>query len=87
MNRDMFCMLSDLLSFISFFNIEVDGLFQNLLSTYFFSFIFKVVADKYVMIFITYIFTAVMAQTHTGRDVLLASPFNRQTVIATPEFC
>ena len=24
MNRDMFCMLSDLLSFISFVNIEVD---------------------------------------------------------------
>ena len=29
-------MLSDLLSFISFFNNEVDGLFQNLLLTYFF---------------------------------------------------
>ena len=28
-----------------------------------------------------------MAQTHIGRDILLASPFNRQTVIATPEFC
>ena len=26
------------------------------------------------MIFITYIFTAVMAQTHIGRDVLIAIP-------------
>ena len=46
MNRDIFCMLSELLSFISFFNIKVDGLFQNLLSPYFFLSFFKLGADK-----------------------------------------
>ena len=64
-------MLSDLLSFISLFNIEVGGLFQNLLLTYFFLSFLKWLQ---LMICITYIFMAVMAQAHIGRDVSVLSP-------------